>query len=120
MGIKRYVATADNTIVNAYEPNLSTRGTGANCGAADVLETFSIYGRQSTSSAELSRVLIKFPITDVTTDRSKGILPASGSVNFYLRLFSAAHSRTIPSGSYPIVAEPLSRDWQEGDRKSVV
>jgi hypothetical protein len=114
MGIKRYVANADNTIANAYEPNLSTRATGANCGAADVLETFSMYGRESTSSAELSRVLIKFPITDITTDRSKGILPASGSVNFYLRMFNAPHSRTVPSGSYTIVAEPLSKDWQEG------
>ena len=58
MAIKRYTASADNTVVNAYEPNLITRGTGANAGAADVLETFSIYGRVTTSSQERSRILI--------------------------------------------------------------
>ena len=55
----RYTASADNTIVNAYQLNLRTRGTGANAGQADVLETFSIYGRVTTSSQELSRILIK-------------------------------------------------------------
>ena len=29
MGILRYTASADTTIVNAYEANLRTRGTGA-------------------------------------------------------------------------------------------
>ena len=114
MGIKKYVANADNTITNAFKSNLSTRATGANAGAADILETFSIYGRQATSSAELSRILVKFPVTDITTDRTNGTIPASGSVSFYLRLFNAPHSKTVPSGSFKIVAEPLSRDWQEG------
>ena len=87
MAIKKYVADADNTIVNAFQTNLETRGTGANCGEADILETFSIYGRQTTSSAELSRILIKFPISDITTDRTAGNIPASGNVNFYLKLW---------------------------------
>ena len=45
MGVKRYVASKDTTITNAYKSNLSTRGTGSNMGAADVLELFSIYGQ---------------------------------------------------------------------------
>ena len=98
MALKRYTASADTTIVNAYQPNLRTRGTGANMGAADVLETFSIYGRQSTSSAELSRVLIKFPIDAITTDRTNTVIPGSGSVSFYLRLFNAANSILAPTG----------------------
>ena len=56
MALKRYKSDADTTIVNAYRLDLTTRGTGANAGAADVLETFSIYGRESTSSQELSRM----------------------------------------------------------------
>ena len=40
MAIKRYVAESDNTITNAFEANLTTRGTGSNMGAADVLEVF--------------------------------------------------------------------------------
>ena len=114
MGIKKYVANADNTITNAFKSNLSTRATGANAGAADILETFSIYGRQATSSAEISRILVKFPVTDITTDRTNGVIPASGSVSFYLRLFNAPHSKTVPSGSFTIVAEPISADWEEG------
>ena len=82
--------------------NLRTRGTGANAGQADVLETFSIYGRQQASSStyqgsqELSRILIQFPTTKIASDRTAGVLPASGNVNFYLRLFNAEHSKTVP------------------------
>ena len=66
MAIKRYVADADNTITNAFESDLVTRGTGSNMGAADSLEVFSLYGQVSASSgltSELSRILIKFPIS---------------------------------------------------------
>ena len=113
MAIKRYTANADTTIVNAYEPNLTTRGTGSNMGAADVMEVFSIYGRVTTSSAETSRALVKFPVTDMSTDRTAGNLPASGSVSFYLRLFNAAHSKTVPK-PYTLTIQMVSQSWQEG------
>lgn len=114
MAIKKYYAIADNTITNAYKSNLSTRATGANAGAADVMEIFSIYGRQSTSSAEICRALVKFPISQITTDRNNSIIPGSGSVKFFLKLHNAEHSKTVPSGNFAIVAEPLSADWEEG------
>jgi len=113
MGIKRYVANANNTIRNAYESDLSTRGTGSNTGKADIVETFSIYGRQATSSVELSRILMKFPIESITTDRNNGVLPASGSVNFFLRLYNAPHSRTVPQ-DYTLMVEPIENEWEEG------
>ena len=113
MGIKRYIADADNTLVNAFQENLRTRGTGANAGMADVLETFSIYGRQSTSSAELSRILIQFPTADMATDRAAESIPASGNVSFYLRLFNAESSKTVPkNATYTIMA--VSQSWEEG------
>ena len=100
MGIKRYFATADNTITNAFEENLKTRGTGSNMGASDILEVFSIYGQASTSSAERSRVLIEFRTSastnSIKADRDDGNLPASGSVSFYLRMFNAPHGQTLP------------------------
>jgi len=113
MAIKRYRADADTTIVNAFQPGLKTRGTGANMGEADVSEVFSIYGRETTSSQELSRILTKFPISTISTDRTAGRIPASGSVSFYLRLFSAEHSKTVPR-DYTLVAQPVSQSWQEG------
>ena len=47
MAIKRYFSNADNTITNAFQENMITRGTGSNMGAADILETFSILGQDS-------------------------------------------------------------------------
>ena len=113
MALLRYTASADTTIVNAYQPNLITRGTGANAGMADVLEVFSIYGRQATGSQELSRILVQFPTTDISTDRSNSVVPASGSVSFYLRLFSAPSSKTVPR-DFKLVISAVSQSWQEG------
>ena len=86
MGIKRYTAIADTTITNAFKEDLVTRGTGSNMGASDTLEVFGIYAQESTASAELSRVLIKFPTTAISSDRTADTIPDSGSVNFFLKL----------------------------------
>jgi len=114
MAIKRYVANADNTIVNAYKENLRTRATGSNMGQADVSEIYSIYGRATTSSAELSRILTQFDTTTIITDRTAGVIPASGSVSFYLRLYNAETSKTVPK-NFKVVAQAISRSWSEGD-----
>jgi hypothetical protein len=119
MAIKRYKADADNTIVNAFQPNNSTRGTGSNSGQADVVEVYSVFGRQQASSSaatgsqELSRILMKFPISDISTDRTASKIPASGSVKFYLRLFDAKTSKTVPK-NYKLVVQAVSRSWEEG------
>ena len=107
MAILRYTASADTTITNAFEANLRTRGTGSNMGYADALEVFSIYGQESGSngqSQELSRILIQFPINQITTDRAAGTVPASGSVSFYLRMFNARTPFTLPQDFNLIVA----------------
>tara|TARA_B100000700_G_scaffold311341_1_gene393058 strand:+ start:3465 stop:5036 length:1572 start_codon:yes stop_codon:yes gene_type:complete len=112
--LRRYTASADNTIVNAYQPNLTTRGTGSNMGRADIIEVFSIYGRVTTSSQELSRALIKFPITTISSDRTSGKIPASGTVSFYMKVYNAPHARTTPV-DYKLVAAAVTKEWQEGD-----
>jgi hypothetical protein len=114
MAIKRYKADADNTISNAYKENLSTRATGSNMGQADVSEVFSIYGRESDTSSELSRVLTKFDVSTISSDRTAGTIPAEGSVNFYLRLFNAETSKTVPK-NFIMVAQAISKSWDEGD-----
>jgi len=118
MGVKRYTATADNTISNAWQSNLTRRATGSNMGAADVLEVYSIYARAYTSSAEnkqaeLSRILVQFPVDSITADRASGAIPGSGSVSFYLRLFNAETSKTVPE-RYTLTVKPVSQSWQEG------
>jgi hypothetical protein len=113
MAIKRYKASKDNTITNAYKLNLSTRGTGSNMGASDILEVFSIYGQQTTSSAELSRILLQFPVDTVSADRLAGIIPAVGSASFYLRMFNARHSEQLPK-DFTVNVLAVSQSWQEG------
>ena len=119
MSLRRYLATKDNTITNAYEANLTTRGTGSNMGLADSLEVFSIFGQESSSSSELTRFLVQFPVsssdtgTTILADRTAGIIPASGSVNFYLRVFDVASTKTLPI-DFTLNISPVSQSWQEG------
>ena len=113
MTIKRYSSNLDTTITNAFKEDLAYRGTGSNMGAADTLEVFQIYAQQSTSSSELSRILVQFPITSIITDRTAGTIPASGSVSFYLRLYNAEHGRTVPT-SFDMTVSAVSSSWQEG------
>ena len=58
MAFVRYTASADNTIVNTYQSNLRTRATGANTGQADILEVYSIYGRQTPYQSSSSGITL--------------------------------------------------------------
>jgi len=123
MGIRRFTADADTTITNAFGPGLSEahRGTGSNMGASDVLETFSIYAQggggqysdASSGSVELSRILIKFPVSTISSSRDNGEIPASGSVSFYARMFNAKHAFTLPQSAILTIL-PISQSWDEG------
>lgn len=113
MTIFRLSASKDNSITNAYSYNLTTRMTGANNGAADVNEVFSIFGQASSSSQEISRALYQFPIDTFSTRRSLGLLPVSGSVSFFLKLSNARHGETLPT-QFTLVVNPLSSSWDEG------
>lgn len=113
MSIKKYYANSDTTITNATGVDYNVRGSGSNMGASDILEVFSIYGQNTTSSAELARALVKFPVTKIVSDRAAGSIPASGSVSFILKLSNAEHGNTIPSNSAMTIS-PVSRSWTEG------
>ena len=108
MGIKRYFAIADNTISNSFSDDLSTRQTSANAGKSDILEVYSIYGRSSAESVELSRVLITFDLEDLSLANQP-----SGS-RYFLKLFNARHSESVPTG-FTMVTRPISDPWVEGD-----
>jgi len=114
MAIKRYIATLDNTITNAYKEDFNTRGTGSNMGQSDILEVFGLYSQQSSGSSEVARTIIQFPVSNISTDRVAGTIPASGSVSFYLNLYNAKHDRTLPRDFYLTIAA-LKNAWQEGN-----
>jgi len=113
MAIKRYISDADSIISNAFKSNLTIRATGSNMGESDTLEIFSVYGQASSTSSEKSRVLVKFPISSISTDRTNGIIPTSGSVSYYLRMFNTEHSFTVPR-KFTLAIDAVSRSWDEG------
>jgi hypothetical protein len=113
MGVKRYIASQDATITNAFKENLTARAVSSNMGASDILETFVLYAQSTTSSLEASRFLLDFPVTSIAADRTSGAIPASGSVSFYLKLSNAPHGETLPK-DFELVVEPVSSSWIEG------
>lgn len=114
MAIKRFYATKDTTITNAYKSNLASRATTSNMGASDILEVFSIYGQATTSSNELSKTLIEFDTNSINSSRNLNEIPASGSVNFYVRMFNAPHSVTTPE-NFTLNVAPVLQSWDEGN-----
>ena len=113
MSIRRWTSSKDTTITNSFRSDLKTRMTGANMGASDVLEVFSIYAQSSSISSEKSRVLLQFSTTQIATDRTNGKIAASGSVNFYLRLFNAAHGETLPR-NFTLMVSAITKSFEEG------
>ena len=117
MAIKLYDATRDTTITNAFKSDLKTRATGSNMGAADILESFVIHGQTSASinsqTAEEARILLQFDIDSISTDRTNGVLPASGSVNFILKVKNAKHADTLPD-NLTLDVRVVSSSWDEG------
>ena len=122
MSIKKYIAIADTTITNAFKVDLVNRGTGSNMGQADSLEIFNIYGQASSTSSEEARIIMKFPIRGtsevsssrtIKMDRDANLIPASGSVKFYLNMYNVRHHSTVPS-NYKLVVRPLIKNWEEG------
>jgi hypothetical protein len=113
MSIKRYVASKDATITNAFMANLKTRGVKANMGESDTLEVFSLYGQVDTGSIENTRILVDFPVSKISEDRALLSIPKSGSVQFILKLSNAEHSYTTPR-KFNLSVFPLSSSWEEG------
>ena len=111
MAIKRYFATADTSITDAFKPNLTTRATGSNMGLADSLEVFTIYGQASTTSRERERILVKFPADQIKQDFDAGQFP--NSAKFYLRLFNVKHTGTTPK-DFTLEVYKLSKGFDEG------
>ena len=133
MPIKRYYATADTTITNAYRENLSTRGDDSNMGQADTLEVFKLFDQVETKRTasngastivperESARILIKFDPTEIVEDRQAIVngdgttTPAAvpSTARYFLRMFNAVHGSTLPN-NYNLNIHSLTRTFDEG------
>ena len=130
MAIKKYTASKDTTITNAYKSNLKTKATDANMGASDTMEIFSLYAQgvppldengdfqrddegNIINTVEKSRILIQFPVSDISSARAQKVIPPAGSVDFKLKLYNAVHGFTLPT-SFTINVFPAAKAWTEG------
>lgn len=113
MSIKRYSATKDSTITNAYGDNLKIRATKSNMGASDSLEVFSLYGRASVEESEVSRILIYFPMEQIIEDRANSKIGEVGKSQFLLKLSNVEHRQSTPF-KYTLTINALSSSWNEG------
>ena len=113
MAIKKYTAVKDNVISTALKANLSSSAKASNMGSSDILEIFSIFGQANSASIEKSRVLVQFPINEISADRDASRIPEVGSVNFVVRIGNAEHGQTTPE-IYDLSAHTLLQPWNEG------
>lgn len=108
--IKRYFALKDNTITNAFDRSLVTRGTGSNMGQADILEVFTLYAQVSNSSGlstEKSRAIIEFDLNEINADSNPT------GTEYFLKLYNAKHPFTLPR-DYTLEILAVSASWEEG------
>ncbi len=129
MSIKKYKASKDNTITDAFAENLLTRSKESNMGASDTMEVFAIYAQgvpvandagefdrdedgKIIQTVESARILIEFPVSDIAQDIVDGKPPPS-DVIYKLNLYNAPHAFTLPD-NFTVEIFPISKEWSEG------
>jgi len=101
----------------------STRKWNANTGKAGSLDIFKLYGATlsgTVSNNELSRLLVKFDLTDLSDDFAAGKIDInSPSFNVSLKLFDVYGGQPNPT-NFTLKLYPLSQSFDEGGGKDVV
>lgn len=115
MGIYRITSEKDNTITN--RTLASGDASQANLGSNSELSVFAVKTTDSLYSFDgLSRVLIKFPLTELSGKIFQDRVIPSGSVKYFLKMFNFIHDEELPS-SFDIQIYPISSSWDEGRGK---
>lgn len=116
-------ASKDTYITNKIIDN-SFRATDANVGEAGTLDLFKLYDENKitgeTTAVELSKILIKFPISEVAKmDTDKLIDIGDPSFKCYINLHDVYGGQTTPS-NFEIIVLPLAKDFDEGIGRDIV
>ena len=61
----------------------------------------------------MARTLVEFDTTTITSARTAGTIPASGSVDFFLRMYDAEHVESTPR-DFTLTVAAISQSWNEG------
>jgi len=120
---KILTASKDTYITNKIIKN-NFRATDANVGSAGTLDLFKLYNENTlsgeTNPIELSRLLIKFPISDIVELESNGEIDINdNSFKCVLKLHDVYGGQTTPS-NFKAILFPLAKEFDEGTGMDVV
>ncbi len=116
-------ASKDAYITNKIINN-AFRATDANMGSAGTLDLFKLYDENSISGdsapIELTRLLIKFPISEISRMDNDGEIDINdSSFKCQLRLHDVYGGQTTPS-NFRVILFPLAKTFDEGPGMDVV
>ncbi len=116
-----FTASKDTYITNKIITT-STRATDANVGGATTLDLFKLYDETvfagETTPNELSRLLIKFNLDDISSSLSGKVDFSHSSFSATLKLHDVQGNQLAPS-NFNVALFPLSQSFDEGKGKDV-
>tara|TARA_B100001093_G_C26849047_1_gene1024182 strand:- start:1299 stop:2825 length:1527 start_codon:yes stop_codon:yes gene_type:complete len=120
----RILTASKDTYITNKIINKSFRATDANVGNAGTLDLFKLFNENtlngSTGSIELTRLLIKFPIDEITTlDNQKKIDINDSSFKCQVKLHDVYGGQTTPA-NFTAILFPLAKDFDEGQGFDIV
>jgi hypothetical protein len=117
---KILTASSDNYITNKYISGF--RVTDSNVGSAGTLDLYKLYNETSSSDdslVELSRILLKFDMSEVEKINNTKCPIDHPSFNATLKMFDVYGGQTTPE-NFSVRVYPLSQSFDEGKGRDVV
>lgn len=120
----RILSASKDTYITDKIINNKFRATDANLGQAGTLDLFKLYNESTLSGEsnpiELSRLLIKFDLSEVTNMHNNNFINVGdSSFKAELKLHDVYGGQTTPR-NFHIICFPLSQSFDEGDGFDVV
>jgi len=122
--MQRILTASKDTYITNKIINNKFRATDANVGESGTLDLFKLYDENNlpntTGSIELTRLLIKFPISEVRSMDSQGYIDINdSSFKAYLKLHDVYGGQTTPN-NFKAIVFPLSQSFVEGRGMDIV
>jgi hypothetical protein len=120
----RIISSSKDTYITNKIINNKFRATDANVGQAGTLDLFKLYGESISGSnrtpTELSRLLIKFDLSEVTNMHNEGKIDLDdSSFKSELILHDVYGGQTTPS-NFHLIVFPLAKKFDEGEGFDIV
>ena len=113
----RILTASKDTYITNKIIGSSLRATDANVGSAGTLDLFKLYDESTLlgeeNPTELSRILIKFDLSQLQNLTASSLDISHSSFNCILKLTDVYGGQTVPK-NFKIIALPLSKSFDEG------